>query len=180
MNYYFDTNVLLSQYKSTDPFHRASLVIVRGLKGGDLVGFTSPLAVIEACCFIGRNFPPRKGQSREEARTIAVAKFIRGLSTLRLVFTYPTGDYQLPLDGGRVLMPAIFHQALILSFLGLRTLDVLHLASARYAGRTRADIQGFVTGDADFIERKRIVSKVIGMPVLSPKELIDAVGMRDT
>jgi len=175
-NYYLDTNVLLSQYKLEDPFYRESLIIVKALKDEEIRGFTSPLTIIEACCFVSRNFPVRKGESHE-VKVTSVSKTLKEISKLRLTFISPLGDYPLSLNGQEVQMPAVFHQALVLSPYGLKTLDIIHLSAARYARQTGLDIRGFVTGDNDFIRSKKTLLSIIDMPIISPKELVDTLGL---
>ena len=154
--------------------------MVDALKGGEIIGYTSPITVVEACYFVSRNFPPRKRESGEEARAKAVAKILQELGKLRLVYASPSGDYPLPLDGRGLVMPPMLHQALTLTFLGLRTLDLLHLASARHARRTGEDLRGFVTGDNDFIDNRRALANVIDMPILSPRDLVETAGLNGT
>jgi predicted nucleic acid-binding protein len=180
-NYYLDTNVLLSQYKREDPFYQESALITNALKTEDIEGYTSTITILEACAFITRNFPPKKGETPREGRIIAVSKILKELSKLRLVYINPLGDYPLRLDGQEVQMPAMLHQALLLSpEIGLRALDLLHLSAAKYARKTGADIRGFVTGDSDFIKIKKTFSKIIDIPILSPRELVDTLGINET
>ena len=170
--YYVDTNVLLSQYKPTDVFHRQSVIIVAALKRGEVIGYTSPLTILEMVSFVSRNFPLKKGETPEEARNIAISKILKEISSFRLHFSSPSGDYSLKLDSDRdVLMPAVLGNALGLSTVGLKTLDLIHLGAAKYCKETVAQLAGFVTGDSDFLEKK-ILSVKIGVPFLSPEELV--------
>ena len=78
-------------------------------------------------------------------------------------------------------MPAIFEQALLLeSLAGLRSFDLLHLAAAKYRslGADSSEIGAFVTGDSDFLLRKKELSQIVGIPMLSPKEYVEALGLR--
>lgn len=176
-NYYLDTNVLLSQYKLSDPYYRESLTIAKSLKRGDVRGYTSTLTILEACSFISRNFPLKKSETPEEARSIAVSKTLKEFASLGLIFIGSEGDYTFRLNDQDVRMPAVFFQALTLTLYGLRTLDLLHLSVARYATKIGLDIRGFVSGDNDFIGSKKTISDIIGMSVISPKELIDTLGL---
>lgn len=174
---YIDTNVLVSQYKPTDPFYKESLVVAKALKGGEIVGYTSPLTIIEACSFMSRHFPLRKGENTEEVTRQAISKVLKDLSKLRLRFVESPGDNSFSMDGQEVGMPALFHQALVFTTTALPTLDLFHLASAKYSSLSDSDIGAFITGDSDFLRRKKDLSQIIGMAILSPKEYVEGLGI---
>ncbi|MBI3023728.1 MAG: type II toxin-antitoxin system VapC family toxin [Thaumarchaeota archaeon] len=174
-----DTNVLIAQYKPTDLFYHESLAVTKALKEGEITGYTSPLTLIESCSFMSRNFPQRKGEDAEEMIKLTIAKVIKDFSKLRLRFADPTGDYSFSLNSSQeVRMPALFHQAFALTTTGLRTLDLFHLAAAKYLSMmTDSDLGAFVTGDSDFLYKKKELSKLIGVPILSPKEYVEGLGI---
>jgi hypothetical protein len=69
-------------------------------------------------------------------------------------------------------MPAVFGNALGLSTVGLKTLDLIHLSAAKYCKETVSELAGFLTGDNDFLLQKKTLSERIGIPFLSPKEFV--------
>lgn len=171
-SYYLDTNVLLSQYKPTDPYHDESLAIVKALRERRMVGYTGSITILEACSFASRNYVPRRGETQSEAKRLAVAKMLETFSKLRLAFSTPPGEYPILIGNREILMPSIFHDALVMTLSGLRTLDILHLAAAKYAGETEPEIRGFVTGDSELLEARKTIARIVNMPFLSPKELL--------
>jgi predicted nucleic acid-binding protein len=173
--YYIDTNVLLSQFKRTDPFFRESKIIVEGLKKKSVNGCTSSLTILEIVSFTSRNFSFKKGETSEESRNIAIAKILSEIIAYRLRFTSPQGDYILNLDHGdeeEISMPSIFGGALSLAATGLKTLDLIHLGAAKYTKEVVPDLAGFVTGDNDFLSQGDSLSSKIGIPILSPGEFV--------
>ncbi len=175
---YLDTNVFVSSYKPDDLYHREASMIIKALESGEIRGQTSVLTILEAAAVASRTIRIHKGDDEKEIRQMAVSKIIRNLSRLGLTFIHVLGDSSAPIDEIEVEMPAIFHQALLLaSTIGLRSFDLVHLAAAKYASLMDSDKGSFITGDMDFLSGKRELSKVIGMPVLSPKEYVEGLGM---
>ncbi|MBI3116396.1 MAG: hypothetical protein HYZ12_03560 [Thaumarchaeota archaeon] len=57
-------------------------------------------------------------------------------------------------------------------------MDLFHLAAAKYLSMmTDSDLGAFVTGDSDFLNKKKELSKLIGVPILSPKEYVEGLGI---
>ena len=108
-------------------------------------------------------------------RHIRIFEHVRGLPER---FVHVPCDSSAPIDGTRVEMPATFHQALLLaSGVGLRSFDLVHLAAAKHSHLTDPDLGAFVTGDSDFLGRKKELALVIGIPILSPKEYVEGLGL---
>ena len=53
----------------------------------------------------------------------------------------------------------------------------MHLAAVNHAKHMNSELGAFVTGDTEFLLRKQQLSKLIGTPLLSPKEYVDALGL---
>lgn len=175
--YYLDTNVLVSQYKPSDIFYRESLIIIRALKRRGMRGYTSPLTLVEMVSFVSRNFPLKRGEKPEDAKKIAVSKILKEIASFQLEFSSPTGDYSLKLGDQDVRVPAIIGDALGMSSAGLKTLDLMHLVAAKYCRETVPELSAFVTGDNDFLLQKRNLSERVGIPFLSPRELVRVMGL---
>jgi len=142
------------------------------LKEREMIGYTSPLTVIEMVSFVSRNYPMKKGEKSEDARKIAVSKILKEISSFQLQFSSPSGDYVLKLGNQDISMPAVLGNALSLSTIGLKTLDLMHLSAARYCRETVPELAAFLTGDNDFLLRKKDLSNKIGIPFLSPQEFV--------
>jgi len=54
----------------------------------------------------------------------------------------------------------------------------MHIAAAKHAKQADGNLGALVTGDTDFLRKKQELSKIIGMPVLSPVEYIAALGLK--
>jgi predicted nucleic acid-binding protein len=176
---YFDTNIFIASYKPDDKYYEESSVIVEALKGGEIKGQTSTLTILETAAVASRTIQIHKGDDEKEVRRRAVGKAILSLSRLGLGFIHLPGDSSAPIDSHKVEMPAIFHQALLLaSKIGLRSFDLVHLATAKYSSLTDSEVSAFVTGDAAFLRQKKDLSDLIDMPILSPREFIQAIGLK--
>jgi predicted nucleic acid-binding protein len=175
---YIDTNVFVASYKPDDVFYEESSAVIKAMKEGEIKGQTSTLTILETAAVASRTIRMRKGDDEKEVRRRAVGRAIIRLSRLGLRFIHAPGDSSALIDGSRVEMPVTFHQALLLaSIVGLRSFDLVHLAAAKYSHLRDSDLGAFVTGDSDFLRRKRELAQVIGMPMLSPKEYVEGLGL---
>ena len=175
---YLDTNVFIASYKPDDVYHEESSAIIKALEQGEIRGQTSTLTLLEAAAVASRTIPIRKGDDEKEVRQSAVSKAILDISNLGLTFVHIPGDSSMPIDGSTIEMPAAFHQALLLaSSVGLRAFDLVHLASARYSSLSHSDLSAFVTGDSDFLSKKKELTRILEMPILSPKEYVEGMGI---
>jgi len=128
----------------------------------------------------GRLYSHRRKDKGPEQRKMFIIKTLRGLAALRVRFIHLSGDIPMPVGSARVNMPALLVDSMFLSFLtGLRTLDLMHIAAARHAKQIDSkELGAFVTGDAELLAGKDEISKIIEMPVLSPKEYVRALGLK--
>ncbi len=107
-----------------------------------------------------------------------VIKTIQKLASLNVNFVQISGDARFLVPEVETSVPAIFDEAVLVSFLiSLRTFDLMHVAAAKHAKLADGRLGAFVTGDTDFIHKKQELSKITGMPVLSPKEYVLAMGL---
>lgn len=178
--FYIDTNVYISRWKTDDPYHSEAKIMASSLQKGELSAYTSVLALLETASVAGRLYGHRKKDKSPEQRKIFVIKALRGLASLRVKFIHLSGDIPLPLGNAKVDLPALLADSIFLSFLtGLRTLDLMHIAAARHAKQIDSkELGAFVTGDAELLAGKDEISKIIEMPVLSPKEYVQALGLK--
>jgi predicted nucleic acid-binding protein len=182
MMFYLDTNVFISRYKPDDPYHSSSKRILAGLEAGSLRACTSPLTVLETACVTSRTYESRPGFASEngsKARGSVISALLKRLARLNLVFVHPPGDARFPVGECAVLMPAIFHLALNLSYkLGLRTLDCVHLAALMYSRSVLdEEVSFFVTADSDILERRRELREMTGCTFADPDEFARLAGL---
>ena len=175
-----DTNVFISRWKPDDPYHSEAKIIASSLQKGELSAHTSVLTLLETASVAGRLYSHRKKSKGPEQRKMFVIKTLRGLAALRVSFIQLSGDIPIPLGNAKVNMPALLADSIFLSLLtGLRTLDLMHIAAARHAKQIDSkELAAFVTGDAELLAGKDEISKIIEMPVLSPNEYVQALGLK--
>ena len=119
----------------------------------------------------------RRARGSERARKVFVVRALRRLGGLKLKFVNIAGDGPAPVKGIQATLPSVFNDAILLSLRStLRTLDLIHLAAARHAKLMNGDLGAFVTGDREFLSKKRELAEVIGMPIVSPKEYAAGLG----
>lgn len=175
---YFDTNVFVASYKLDDVYHGEASLILSALERGEIRGETSTLTILETAAVAGGIVAIHKTDNEAEIRSSAVARAILGLSKLGLSFVHIPGDSSAPIDGRKVEMPAVFHQALLLGPLaGLKSFDLVHLAAAKYSRLAGSELGAFVTGDSDFLRKKKDLSRIVCVPILSPKEYVEGLGL---
>ncbi len=179
---YMDTNVFLARFKPDDPYHSSCQKIVRELGKEGLRGCTSSLAILEVASVTSRSIETRSGSLHElgvQDRGRVISALIKRLMRLNLVFVDPLDDVQLLSEGKSVRMPALLHGALNLTYnVGLRTLDCMHIASLICARRLLdEEIRFFVTGDADFLQRKKRLREITGSSFVDPDEFVTLIGL---
>jgi predicted nucleic acid-binding protein len=178
-HFYLDTNVFISRCKPDDAYHSEAKIIASSLQKGEISAYTSVLTLLETASVAGRLYAHRMKDKGPEEKKMFIIKTIRRLAVLRIRFIHLVGDIPLRLGNVKVDMPTLLADSIFLSFLtALRTLDLMHIAAARHAKQIDSEKLGaFITGDAELLARKDEISKIIGMPVLSPKEYVDALGL---
>jgi len=177
--FYMDTNVFISRLKPDDPYHSAARVIVKSLEEDEIQAETSVLTLLEVASVSGRLYEAKRGaEEGERERKVFIVRILRRLAGLRAKFVNISGDTQISVKGIRANLPSVFNEAILLSLKStLRTLDLVHLAAARHAKRMNNELGAFVTGDKEFLSGKKELSEIIGMPLLSPREYVEGLGI---
>jgi predicted nucleic acid-binding protein len=176
--FYMDTNVFISGLKPDDSYHSAAKIIVKGLEENELQAETSVLSLLEVAAVSGRLYQAKKGERRTKERKVFIVRTLQRLAELGTRFINIAGDTPISVKGIRADIPSVFNEAILLSLRStLRSLDLIHLAAARHAKRVNNELGAFVTGDKEFLSNKRELSEIIGMPVLSPREYVDGLGI---
>jgi len=179
-HFYMDTNVFISGLKPDDPYHSEARAIVKGMEEDTIQAETSVLTLLEVASVSGRLYEAKKGGGSDgRKRKIFVVRILRRLAGLMTKFINVAGDTPISIRSIRATLPSVFNEAILLGLeSGLRTLDMIHLAAARHAQRMNGNLGAFVTGDKEFLSRKKELSNIIGIPILSPKEYVAALGIR--
>ncbi len=127
----------------------------------------------------GRLYEAKKGgKSNEKERKVFIVRVLRRLAGLKTKFINIAGDTPVSVRGVQTKLPSVFNEAILLSLQStLKTLDLVHLAAARHAKRMNNELGAFVTGDKEFLSNKKELSEIIGMPVLSPREYVEGLGI---
>ncbi len=177
--FYMDTNVFISGLKPDDPYYSEAKAIVKSLKEDKLQAETSVLTLLEVSSASGRLYEAKKGiKSGEKERKVFIIRILKRLAELRTKFINIAGDMQLSISGINVTLPSVFNEAILLSVQSsLKTLDLIHLAAAKHAKQKNNDLGVFVTGDKEFLSKKEELSEIIGMPLLSPREYVEVLGL---
>jgi predicted nucleic acid-binding protein len=179
-HFYIDTNVFISQMKPDDIYHREAGVIGKSLERGEIRASTSVLTLLETASVVSRLYTAKRGNKETHGECKAlVIKALGRLVATRVNFIHMAGDQPMTFGSGHIGMPSLFSEAIILSLqTTLRTLDLIHIAAARYAKRIQGGVGAFVTGDREFLSKKKELSSIVEMPILSPKEYVEGLGLR--
>ena len=180
--------------RKEDPYHSQARTIARNLESKEIQAYTSVLTLVEVASVASRLYQlsSRKVLGRTllheeeiteehnvKERTIFIIKTIQKLASLGIKFVQISGDARFLVPEVEIGVPALFDEAVLISFLcPLRTFDLMHIAAAKHAKQADGNLGALVTGDTDFLRKKQELSKIIGMPVLSPVEYIAALGLK--
>jgi len=176
--FYMDSNVYISGLKPDDPFHSDSKAIVRALERDEIRAETSVLTILEVASVSGRVYAAKKGMKSEKERKVFIVRSLRRLAGLKTKFINISGDTHLSIRGIEATLPSVFNEAVLLSLRSrLKTLDLIHLAAAKHAKQVNAELNALVTGDKDFLSNKKELSEIVKMPVFSPREYVDGLGI---
>lgn len=118
-------------------------------------------------------------KSDPDQRKTFVAKTLKKLIGLRIKFVEIAGDTPIVFGNTQIQVPNMLHEPIVLSIqTALRTLDLMHVAAARHAKQENAEMGAFVTGDRELLLMKDQLSKIAGMPIVSPREYVKSLGLR--
>lgn len=183
MKAYIDTSVLISAYKPSEISHEASLSVAK-LNKVTKVG--SYLLIVELFSVISRLYkasqiglPASVDETLSKLplseRTYALVNAIIldwNLSCPNLGFEAK----QLKLKDFNLLMPeALLEACMITSLVGLKTLDLMHIACAKIINEEVRDLNYFVTLDQDILNCRDKIKKVAEFEPLTPQEFLDSI-----
>ncbi len=164
---YLDTNVIVARYKPNDPLHKVSEKL---LSNKDFEFFISPVTLFELYAVISRLLPHLF--LPPEVRHVSVSTIVHFImEDCNLKFTSKTYLTTIYFRDQRIRTPFEYSMAMILAErLKLRALDLLHIS---YASILRDKAQLFVTGDDEFLKRRKAIKEFTGLKVMHPKDLYD-------
>ncbi len=174
---YLDTNVLLAVYAPGDKGHKSSAKIVRAVEEGQVKALTSTLTLVEIASAVKRS--SRKFAKSHGSDPELPGSFVRRtLNTKNL--EYISLGTEIPLgQDSQARVPAVYAIALkAVKTLPLRTLDLLHIASAYSAIRLHGkQLDYFTTLDGEILDARREIKTLLGCPTVSPDELATLEGL---
>jgi len=175
--YYLDTNVFLARYSPSEKEHEDCKRLLDSTEAGRLRALTSTLTLVEIASAVRRS----QGKFAESSDIPNTAgAFVRRAIAIRSLNFIPIGgEMTLGSQAFRVKIPLLFSAALKgVRSLPLRTLDLLHLASAYVAVRLFGeDLDFFTTLDEGILSCRKGVREFLGCPALTPNELIRLEGL---
>ena len=162
-----DTNVIIARYKPADPLHEVSDKL---LSSGKFEFFISPITLFELYSVISRLYPDMIFPQEVESISVdTLVHFIVEDCNLKLV----SKNYLVTTYFRKQKIRMLFEYLMSMMLaekLKLRALDLLHIA---YVAMLRDNIQTFVTGDSEILERKSIIEDIVGIEVEHPKNFLD-------
>lgn len=175
--YYLDTNVFLARYSPSEREHEDCKRLLNSTETGHLKALTSTLTLVEIASAVRRS----QQKFAEPSNTPNTAgTFVRRAIAIRSLNFIPIGgEMTLGNQASKVKIPLLFSAALkAVRALPLRTLDLLHLASAYVAVRLFGeDLDFFTTLDEGILSYRKEVREFLGCPALTPNELIRLEGL---
>jgi predicted nucleic acid-binding protein len=176
--FYMDTNIYISALKPDDPYHTQCRVIMKALERDEIRAETSTLTLLEVASISGRLYAAKEQGKTQKERRVFIVRALRRLTGLKTKFVNVTGDTRSSIRGIETSLPSIFNDALLLSLrCTLKPLDLIHLAAAKHAKQVNSELGAFVTGDQGFLSNRRELSEIMKMPIFSPKEYLDGLGV---
>ena len=171
--------MFISQLKPDDPYHSEGIIVARKLRKGEIHAETSVVTILEAASVASRMYHHAMGNKENaDERKVFVVKTLKMLAGL-VKFVHMAGDAPLELGTMQTYVPNIFNESILLSIqTTLRTLDLMHVAAARHAKQNNGELGAFVTGDEGLLLQKEHLSRITGMPFLSPREYVRGLGLK--
>ncbi len=171
-SYYLDTNIFLARYSPSEKEHESSRTLVDATEKGKLRAITSTLTLVEIASVVRRS--PGKFPEKTSPADAAGAFVRRALSVRNLTYLPLGGDMAIGSGGFQARIPLLFSAALkAAKTIPVRSLDLLHLASAYMAARVFGeDLDFFTTMDVGILGFRKEVKDFLGCPAVTPNELV--------
>jgi predicted nucleic acid-binding protein len=173
---YLDTNVLLAVHAPGDKGHRSSAKLLTAVEEGHAKALTSTLTLIEIASAVKRSsnkFAKNDGSDQE-----LPGSFVRRTLRTRNL-EYVNLGAEIPLgQESQARIPSVYAIALkAVRTLPLKTLDLLHIASAYAAIRLHGkQLDYFTTLDAGILDHRKEIKTFLGCPSATPDEVVTLEG----
>ncbi len=183
MKTYIDTSVILSAYKPNESYHEASLRVSRldeVTKLGSHILIAELISVTSRLCKTSQIKLP--GSVERILSRLSMRERIYALVNAIILdwnISCPNLGFevkQLKLKDFSLSMPEnIFEASMMAPALGLKTLDLMHIACAKMIREVSPDLKYFVTLDQNILDSKDEIKASAGFQPVTPQELVDLV-----
>lgn len=182
---YIDTSVVIAKYKKNDPFYAAAKTL---LEGRTVRCISAPITLVELAVVITR----QRHVILVEDNMEDVKRALTGLSeedqihvlTQFIVLDNPIeyyshlGSERLFYEAWEIEMVSDYATAIMFTpKLRLKCLDTLQIASLKNIILAKGEkVDYFVTNDQELLDRRREISKLIGVTSVDPETLLQLEG----
>ena len=159
MSLYVDTNIIIAYYKPSDPLYNVVRTFFRRKESFII----TPINLFELYSVISRirSYISLPDKIKSVKARVIVQYIVEDLNLQTLARTF-----LVKLSKMNVRIPAEYYLAIKLAdSLKLRSLDLLHIAYASLLGN---EIDAFITGDIEILEKKDIIEEKTGVKVREP------------
>lgn len=183
MKAYIDTSVVISAYKPDETSHDASVQIA---KQDTIAKIGSYVLVTELFSVISRLY--RDSQVKMPSPiTNVLSKLPMEERTYTLInaiildwnLSCPNLGLdveQMRLKNFSLSMPEVLLDACTLApKVGLKTLDLMHIACAKIMNEVSGDLRYFVTLDRDILSNRELIDKMAELQPLTPQKFLDLI-----
>lgn len=168
MTVYIDTNVIVAKYHPRDPYYASS----RSFLDSSTDKVASPLSIVELMAVTSRQakelYAPDEILREPPRRRIrAVVEFLLRDSNITIVPV--AAQARVKVAKSILTLPLEYVSSLRLaSSLGLRTLDLMHLAYAYNIRGSGYELDSFVTTDTTILKKSVEIEKLLKIHVKKP------------
>jgi predicted nucleic acid-binding protein len=169
--------VFLAVYAPEDKGHKSSSKLLAAIEEGQVKALTSTLTLIEIASTAKRSSrkvgPPHVSDQELPGSFVRRVLKTQNLEFISVGSEIPLGHESQP------RVPAVYAIALkAVRTLPLRTLDLLHVASAYAAIRLHGkELDYFTTLDRGILEARKEIKTFLGCPAITPDEAVTLEGI---
>ena len=168
MTVYIDTNVIVAKYHPRDPYYASS----RSFLDSSTDKVVSPLSVVELMAVTSRqakelHAPDEILREPPRRRIRAIVEFFLRDSNITIVPV--AAQAKVKVAKSILTLPLEYVSSLGLASLGLRTLDLMHLAYAHNIRSSGYELDSFVTTDTAILKKSVEIEKLLKIHVKKPE-----------
>lgn len=175
---YLDTNVMLSKWVLTDPFHEDSKKIINAIQNSKIKGLFSGLGLAEVASVVERQQEKFSGEIEKELKLgTEFIKKITMITNLEICdIIYPINS--IIANENKELSIIHWQCFEVASKIHLKTLDNLHIAIITLLEKIKGKkIDYFITSDKEIVSKANQIKKEYGFAVLQPNQLVTLEGL---